>query len=524
MFGRLDGPGRFTVLVLGTLAVLSAAAPAVPTVVDYGPFTVSFYNSGDSDGSATSEQDWTQTQMDDVAAAIESWDMWINNTPGRQIKLHIFWREFGTEGNDRYILGGSYSPTYGDNSTSWSYPEHIWRDGSDYNGAWDGWDTTIQLDVTAGSKAWNFGDGATYSSLIDFRSVLAHELGHSIGFSDSYSSSNDKWGNVYGTRFNPYSYNGTKGLREWEKTFVDQNGNTPKNNSTGDPGNFDETGTVHYTGANAVAYYGGNVPIYAPDTYSSSSSLCHLEEYISPEPLMSPQLQPAEMIRNPSMLEIEILKDMGYDVGIWPTFTGDADRDADVDNIDMGTLYGNFTGPEGIQMAWPQGNFDDDGDVDNIDFGALYGNFTGPGAGNATDTGDRADLIYDAATGNVKLDPSEAAGGVITNWAFENASAAFSSPGVVVFPTVGFGLETDTAGQISQTDVTMAGFGYLADIGNIFPTGLTLEALQSLLTTASYVGTVGSGQVDFDLIVIPEPATLALVGVGACLLLLRRRR
>jgi len=203
---------------------------------------------------------------------------------------------------------------------------------------------------------------------------------------------------------------------------------------------------------------------------------------------------------------------------------GDADYDGDADNVDFGRLLGAFTGPGGTGQTWEQGNFDDDGDVDNVDFGALLGGFTGPLAGNATDSGDRADLIYDAATGNVKIDPSEATGGVITNWAFENASAAFNAPGVCVFPTVGYAMNTDTAGQISQTDVTMAGFSYLADLGNIFPTGLTVEGLQSLLTTASYVGTVGSGQVDFDLIVIPEPATLALLGLGGVGMLIRRKR
>jgi len=205
---------------------------------------------------------------------------------------------------------------------------------------------------------------------------------------------------------------------------------------------------------------------------------------------------------------------------------GDVDEDGDVDNIDSGAVYGNFTGPGDQGKIWADGNFDHDGDVDNVDFGALLGGFTGPLAGNATDTANHADLIYDPATGNVKLDPSEAAGGVITNWAFENAATAFNAPGVVVFPTVGYGMNTDTAGQISQTDVTMAGFGYLADLGDIFPTGLTLEGLQSLLTTASYVGTVGSGQLDFDLIVIPEPGALVLLCDGATGLLVfgRHRR
>jgi len=138
---------------------------------------------------------------------------------------------------------------------------------------------------------------------------------------------------------------------------------------------------------------------------------------------------------------------------------------------------------------------------------------------------DHADLIYDAATGNVKLDPTEAAGGVMTNWAVETSWGTFNAPGVCVFPTVGYAMNTDTAQQISQTDVTQAGFSYVADLGNIFPTGLDAASLAALLdVTHSYVGTVGTGQLDLDLVVIPEPATLTLLGVAGVGVLLRRRR
>ena len=188
---------------------------------------------------------------------------------------------------------------------------------------------------------------------------------------------------------------------------------------------------------------------------------------------------------------------------------------------EVGTGHHDFdliVGPDSIAS-----DFDCDGDADNADFGILLGNYEGPAAGNATDSGTVADLIYDPSTGNVKLDPTEAAGGVITNWALENGSDAFNAPGVVVFPTVAYGMETDTAGQISQTDVTMAGFSNIADLGNIFPTNLSLEELQALLSTASYVGTVGTGQLDFDLVVIPEPTTL-LIGLGGLVGLLAGKR
>jgi len=217
-----------------------------------------------------------------------------------------------------------------------------------------------------------------------------------------------------------------------------------------------------------------------------------------------------------------------------------------------------------ISSGTTPGDADWDGDVDNVDFGALYGAFTGPLPEAGTDNGDRGDLIYDPATGNVMLDPTDAHGGVITNFVLENAAGGndFSSPGTVDFYPFISSTDSDTATQISQSDMLMEGFSIIMDLGNIFPTGMSLGELDTFLTEASYVGTVGSGYLDFDLVVrageysadfdddgdvdnvdfgflygnytgplaggmdlqvTPEPATLILLGIGSSLAVLRRR-
>ena len=309
---------RCALVFLAVFVVLSAVvAQAVPTVSDYGPFTVSFYNNGDTNDYGLGWQDWTAGQMADVAASIQGWDYYINNTAGRQINMHIFWTEFGTSGGDESILGGAFSPSNGDSTTAWSYPEHIWRDGINYDGQWDGWDLMIELDITAGGVAWNFGSGAPSGSEIDFRSVVVHEIGHSLGFVDTYdhTPSYDDWGNTWGSEDSPYDWAGYNGLTEWDKNLVDQSGNRPAVDSKGTPGNFDEEGDVYFTGTNAVAFFGDDVPVYSPDTYSGGSSLSHLDEgVISPDALMSPFLSLGEMVRGPSDLELAVMTDMGWDV------------------------------------------------------------------------------------------------------------------------------------------------------------------------------------------------------------------
>jgi len=306
--------------VLSVAAILwgVSVAQATPTVVDSGPFTVTFHNNGDSARWSTteninSEQNWTAQEMSDVIACINTWDAGIYDVPGRQIQLHMFWSELDIYGTG--VLGGSYSPTYGDGTTSWSYPEHVWRDGVNYNGLWDDWDCMIQYDITAAGWAWNFGTETPTGSEIDFRTVVTHEIGHALGFADSYDYNYDDWGNVYGSATSAGSWEGWEGLREWDKNLIDSAGNRPSNGGYGTPGNFNELDNpVYFTGPNSVDYFGGNVPIYAPSSFQSGSSLAHLDENIPGGGLMTPFVDLGEELREPTDLEWQMMADMGWTI------------------------------------------------------------------------------------------------------------------------------------------------------------------------------------------------------------------
>jgi hypothetical protein len=54
------------------------------------------------------------------------------------------------------------------------------------------------------------------------------------------------------------------------------------------------------------------------------------------------------------------------------------DGDGDVDDADVGTAVGNFTGAGGsTSMTFADGDMDGDGDIDNADLGVIVGAFTG---------------------------------------------------------------------------------------------------------------------------------------------------
>jgi len=287
----------------------------------YGPFDVVFHNIGDTTWDFTGAQTWTPTQMADVGASVAAWDDMITNTPGRQVVMHAVWYDFEQFG----VLGGSFSPTNGDGTTSWQYGEHVWRDGVNYTGDWTGFDTIIVLDTNILSGApwpWSFGEAPAGTFELDFRSVVTHEIGHSLGFVATYDSAGDDWGKTFGTANDPEASAGYNGLSEWDKNLVDSSGNRPENDSDGTPSNFNETDNpVFWDGADAVAYYNdfmgqtGNVPIYAPSPYALGSSLSHLDEASFPNLLMGPGADFGPQPRAPSSLEWAMMSDMGWQVG-----------------------------------------------------------------------------------------------------------------------------------------------------------------------------------------------------------------
>ena len=185
------------------------------------------------------------------------------------------------------------------------------------------YDTVVQQKILTGVDAngsaadgtidWNFGQPWAYGSSVDysqydFTSTALHELLHAFGFlsnvdEPAWNSSNRTW-----TIFDTYmvTQNGTQVIPStyrWNSVY-----NT---NLTG--GN----GGLYFGGPNAVAVYGGLVPLYTPNPWEPGSSVSHLDDSTFTgrnTQLMNAISDTGRGIRVVSPVELAILQDIGYTV------------------------------------------------------------------------------------------------------------------------------------------------------------------------------------------------------------------
>jgi predicted esterase len=135
-----------------------------------------------------------------------------------------------------------------------------------------------------------------------------------------------------------------------------------------------------------------------------------------------------------------------------------------------------------------------------------------------------ATLLYNATTGNLKIDATSAPGGNI--WKFSLRANIFTAPDI----------DEINGGQVLINDQKTAmiyrgsldgGFGGVLDLGTALPAGLNLADLNREFTTIRY-GSRPTGSDDRTFrfqVVVPEPATIGLLAsIGLFVLPSRRRR
>jgi hypothetical protein len=160
-------------------------------------------------------------------------------------------------------------------------------------------------------SGWYYGlDSTPSGDLIDFVSVLAHELGHGLGFLSLVSLSS-----------------GAKFLNADDAYMVHLEDHItgkhfPAMTSTERFNAMRKTGNLHWTGANVIfggaalvtgRHASGHVEVYAPTPAEGGSSASHFSDSLSPDELMEPSYTDAN---HDVGLAVELLADLGWNVSI----------------------------------------------------------------------------------------------------------------------------------------------------------------------------------------------------------------
>lgn len=174
--------------------------------------------------------------------------------------------------------------------------QHKIQTGIDANGPQPDAVVTVNF-----AESWFFGDGVP-GNAYDFKTVVLHELLHALGFLSGTGElpNPDRHWNTY-----------DQFLRAPDGSPVIDDAFALKPqylaNLTG--GN----GGLFFAGPNAVAAFGGPVPLFTPDPWASSSrSLSHVNAL--PGYLMAPFYGYGQGVRMISPVEIAMLRDLGYTV------------------------------------------------------------------------------------------------------------------------------------------------------------------------------------------------------------------
>jgi hypothetical protein len=205
-----------------------------------------------------------------------------------------------------------------------------------------------------------------------------------------------------------------------------------------------------------------------------------------------------------------------------PFLFGDTDFDGDVDTGDLTTMYQNYNGATGSGKNMSNGDTDYDGDVDTGDLTTMYQNYTGAtapdlGAGSPS----VADLIYDAATGVLTIDP-DGVSNIISYVLQTNESPRFLEENHNAAGGLWNQFVDSTDSQIGAT-IGLFGESPInspVSIGAVMPAGLSEAEFLAFLSSTDWAIVGGGGAFDLVYQAVPEPSAIVLIFCGGLTLLL----
>lgn len=266
----------------------------------YGIFDCVFMEQSESksvSGSTiSSSSSWTFEQKASIQRSLDTWMGLINNAAGRQLTALFSWSDNLGEN----VLGGS-SSGYFLEANDPSLPvtiglspvEAVWQMGVNWNAA-DNFDIVIQFSSSFIPQFY-FGTDSNIGFHIDFQSVMTHELGHNLGFlsfSNMLTTSTGSW---------PLLSNDGKTIYSQFDLLMTRNGQSITESNSFDLGS-------------TIGVGGGDLAIYNPSLWDEGSSMSHIDPVSDPTALMNPSVSYGTVKRTPSIKELQLMEEMGWNV------------------------------------------------------------------------------------------------------------------------------------------------------------------------------------------------------------------
>ncbi len=270
-----------------------------------------------------SSADWPTEAVNAFEYALNIWAMHIHSDI--PIRVRATWKGFDSVG-DRTTLGGASPslvvqiPGVGVPNTWYSLAHMTALSGEPIRDRIDDLNHDISVNMNCNFERWYFGtDGDTPATLIDFVTVVLHELGHGIGFIGSVfseeGSNTAEWGS--GDPIVPYIFD-RFAVDGNDKDLIDyENPSTELREAiTGERGGIYLDGTeLNLTLLDEAA---DRAKLFSPPDYQRGSTYSHFDQALftnTPNALMRPGIDRALAIHTPGPLFCGFLRDMEWPLG-----------------------------------------------------------------------------------------------------------------------------------------------------------------------------------------------------------------
>lgn len=272
--------------------------------------------------SACGGETWPAEALSAFEYAMSIWETHLESEV--PVRIEAIWEEL-----DANVLGSAgptriaQIPPIGEENTWYSIAQASAMTGEDIVGSTAGVDYDIIISINCDFNAWYFGqDENPPLNMIDFVTVVLHEIGHGIGFIGSMSADEDlsiaDWGfeNSNGIPqpiiFDLFTRDGD------EISLIDETSYENPSTTLYDAlvGDYDG---VFFDGVDAnIVNVGQAVQLYAPFPWQGGSSYSHLDQDTfgqSDNSLMRPRLDRQFSIHTPGPVMCGMLSDMGWPLG-----------------------------------------------------------------------------------------------------------------------------------------------------------------------------------------------------------------